>query len=69
MVHNDDELLITMKAAAIKHFDKNVAKGIHYSADADKSKATLIGGDGIGELNYQSNCHSSRQTFWSKSYF
>lgn len=49
-VKSDDELLISVKAAAIKHFDKGRAKGTHYSADADKGNATLIGGDGVGLL-------------------
>lgn len=30
-VKSDDELLISVKAAAIKHFDKGRAKGTHYS--------------------------------------
>ena len=49
-VKNDDELLIAVKAAAIKHFDKGRAKGTHYSADAGRQNATLIGGDGVGLL-------------------
>jgi len=50
IVQNDDELLITMKAAAIKHFDKGRATGKHYSAENDKQNATVIGGDGVGLL-------------------
>ncbi|HLK28003.1 MAG TPA: zinc-binding alcohol dehydrogenase family protein [Puia sp.] len=50
IAQNEDELLITMKAAAIKHFDKGRASGRHYSADADKHNATVIGGDGVGLL-------------------
>lgn len=49
-VKSDDELLISVKAAAIKHFDKGRAKGTHYSAKDDKQNATLIGGDGVGLL-------------------
>lgn len=49
-VNSDDELLITVKAAAIKHFDKGRAKGTHYSAEAGRQNATLIGGDGVGLL-------------------
>ena len=49
-VENDDELLIFMKAAAIKHFDKSRASGKHYSADTEKKNATVIGGDGVGLL-------------------
>jgi NADPH:quinone reductase-like Zn-dependent oxidoreductase len=50
IVQNDDELLINMKAAAIKHFDKRRASGKHYSADNNKQNATVIGGDGVGLL-------------------
>lgn len=50
-VTNDDELLISVKAAAIKHFDKGKAKGTHYSAEAGKQEATVIGGDGVGLLS------------------
>jgi NADPH:quinone reductase-like Zn-dependent oxidoreductase len=50
VVQNDDELLISVKAAAIKHFDKGRASGKHYSANTDKKNATVIGGDGVGLL-------------------
>jgi NADPH:quinone reductase-like Zn-dependent oxidoreductase len=49
VVKNDDEILITVKAAAIKHLDKSKASGKHYSA-GDKQTATVIGGDGVGLL-------------------
>jgi NADPH:quinone reductase-like Zn-dependent oxidoreductase len=50
VVQNDDELLISVKAAAIKHFDKGRASGNHYSTNTDKKNATVIGGDGVGLL-------------------
>ena len=50
VVQNDDEILISVKAAAIKHFDKGRASGKHYSANTDKKNATVIGGDGVGLL-------------------
>ena len=50
VVKNDDEILISVKAAAIKHFDKQRASGKHYSAENDKQNATVIGGDGVGLL-------------------
>ena len=50
VIQNDDELVITIKAAAIKHFDKGRASGKHYSADTNKQNATVIGGDGVGLL-------------------
>lgn len=46
----DDEMVITMKAAAIKHLDKSRASGKHYSTENDTSTATIIGGDGVGVL-------------------
>jgi NADPH:quinone reductase-like Zn-dependent oxidoreductase len=49
VVQNDDELLIVVTAAAIKHFDKGKASGKHYSANTTQ-KATVIGGDGVGLL-------------------
>ncbi|HWB27303.1 MAG TPA: zinc-binding alcohol dehydrogenase family protein [Chitinophagaceae bacterium] len=49
VVKNNDEILITVKAAAIKHFDKGVASGRHYSS-TEKSAARIIGGDGVGIL-------------------
>lgn len=50
VVNNEDEILISVKAAAIKHFDKGRASGKHYSATANKENATVIGGDGVGVL-------------------
>ncbi|NTD96350.1 zinc-binding alcohol dehydrogenase family protein [Agrobacterium tumefaciens] len=50
IVHNDDEVLITVKASAIKQLDKSRASGKHYSATADKSEAIVPGGDGVGLL-------------------
>ncbi len=50
VAQNEDELLITVKAAAIKHFDKARAGEKNYSADKGKQDATVIGGDGVGVL-------------------
>ena len=50
VVQNDDEVLITVKAAAIKHLDKSKASGKHYSATNNKQHATVPGGDGVGLL-------------------
>lgn len=47
---SEDEVLITVKAAAIKHFDKGSAAGTHYTSVKDKGNATVIGGDGVGLL-------------------
>lgn len=45
-VQNDEEILVTVKAVAIKHFDKRTASGQHYSIDAPKENSRVIGGDG-----------------------
>src|ERR1700742_1321769 len=44
---NDDEIPVTVKAVAIKHFDKGRATGKHYSSDAPKESGRVIGGDGV----------------------
>lgn len=47
---NSDEVVLTMRAAALKHLDKSRASGTHYSTAGQASSATVIGGDGIGLL-------------------
>lgn len=44
---NDNEILVTVKAVAIKHFDKAQASGKHYSSDAIITGGRVIGGDGV----------------------
>jgi len=44
---NDDEVLVTVKAVAIKHFDKGRAAGRHYSSDTPRNDGQVIGGDGV----------------------
>lgn len=46
-VQNDDEILVSVKAVAIKHFDKGRAAGTHYSSDGPKESGRVIGGDGV----------------------
>jgi len=46
-VQNDDEVLVTVKAVAIKHFDKGRATAMHYSSDTPKESGRVIGGDGV----------------------
>lgn len=50
VVKNEDELLIAVKAAAIKHLDRSTASGKHYSTKNDIDNAKVIGGDGVGVL-------------------
>lgn len=50
VVKNENEILMRVRAAAIKHFDKARAAGKHYSAQNEQQKPTIIGGDGVGLL-------------------
>lgn len=51
VAQNEGEILMTVKAAAIKHFDKGKASGKHYAAASDEQNPTVIGGDGVGLLD------------------
>lgn len=44
---NENEIAVSVKAVAIKHIDKSVASGKHYSSDAPGENGRVIGGDGI----------------------
>src|SRR5471030_475508 len=46
-IEDDDEIVVSVKAVAIKHFDKGQASGKHYSTDAPKENGKVIGGDGV----------------------
>lgn len=50
VTENDDELILSVKAAAIKHIDRSRATGAHYSAGVKTGPGTVIGGDGVGLL-------------------
>lgn len=39
VVQNEDEVLVSVKAVALKHFDKGRAKGTHYSAGGERREA------------------------------
>ncbi|MFT3824467.1 MAG: zinc-binding alcohol dehydrogenase family protein [Chitinophagaceae bacterium] len=47
IVQNDNEVLVSVKAVAIKHFDKGRAAGKHYSSDAPSENGRVVGGDGV----------------------
>lgn len=47
---NENELLISVKASAVKNLDKMQASGKHYSTQHDVFTAKVAGGDGIGLL-------------------
>jgi NADPH:quinone reductase-like Zn-dependent oxidoreductase len=44
---NEDQVLVTVKAVALKHFDKGRASGNHYSSEAPKQEGRIPGGDGV----------------------
>jgi NADPH:quinone reductase-like Zn-dependent oxidoreductase len=44
---NPGELLVRVKAVAIKHFDKGRATGRHYSSDTPAASGRVVGGDGV----------------------
>jgi NADPH:quinone reductase-like Zn-dependent oxidoreductase len=46
-VQNENEVLVSVKAVALKHFDKSRAKGTHYAAGTHKQGAKIVGGDGV----------------------
>ena len=47
---SEDEILISVKAVAIKHLDKSKASGTHYSTKGDIRSAKVPGSDGVGLL-------------------
>ena len=47
IAQNNDEIVVTVKAVAIKHLDKSRASGKHYSSDAPASSGRVVGGDGV----------------------
>ncbi|SFW80046.1 quinone oxidoreductase family protein [Chitinophaga sancti] len=44
---NENEIAVSVKAVAIKHIDKSIASGKHYSSDAPKENGRVTGGDGV----------------------
>ncbi|WP_017259208.1 quinone oxidoreductase family protein [Pedobacter arcticus] len=50
MAQNENELLISVKASAIKNLDKMQASGKHYSTQNEIFIAKVVGGDGVGFL-------------------
>jgi NADPH:quinone reductase-like Zn-dependent oxidoreductase len=47
----DNEVLVSVKAVAIKHFDKGRATGKHYSSHTPMDGGRVIGGDGVCMLS------------------
>jgi len=49
IVTNEDQLLITVKAAAVKNLDRGITSGGHYSSEAG-DELKVAGIDGVGQL-------------------
>lgn len=49
-VSSENESMISVKAASIKHLDRARASGAHYSTENEEHKPKLIGSDGVGFL-------------------
>ncbi len=47
VAQSEDEVLVSVKAVALKHFDKGRAKGTHYSTAGTRHEAKVVGGDGV----------------------
>lgn len=43
----DSEILVSVKAVAIKHLDRSIASGKHYSSNTQQDNGRVIGGDGV----------------------
>jgi NADPH:quinone reductase-like Zn-dependent oxidoreductase len=50
VIENNRQLIISVKAAAIKNIDKSRVSGKHYSTKNEVQHAKVIGGDGVGLL-------------------
>jgi NADPH:quinone reductase-like Zn-dependent oxidoreductase len=61
IVNNDNEALIFVKAASIKHLDRARASGKHYSTENKEHRPTIVGSDGVGLLE-----NGSKVYFFSK---
>ncbi|AZB18938.1 zinc-binding alcohol dehydrogenase family protein [Chryseobacterium indologenes] len=46
----EDEVMVSVKAASIKNLDKSRASGKHYSTENKEHQPTIIGSDGVGYL-------------------
>jgi NADPH:quinone reductase-like Zn-dependent oxidoreductase len=47
IAQNSNEVIVSVKAVAIKHFDKGRAAGKHYSGEAPQQAGKVVGGDGV----------------------
>lgn len=50
VAQHDNELLLSVKASALKNLDKMRASGQHYSTQNEAWTAKVVGGDGVGLL-------------------
>lgn len=57
----ENEVLVSVKAASIKNLDKARASGKHYSTENEQHQPTIVGSDGVGYLE-----NGSKVYFFSK---
>ncbi|WET47979.1 zinc-binding alcohol dehydrogenase family protein [Chryseobacterium indologenes] len=60
-ITDENEVLVTVKAASIKNLDKARASGKHYSTENEIHQPTIVGSDGVGYLE-----NGSKVYFFSK---
>lgn len=61
VINNENEALIFVKAASIKHLDRARASGKHYSTENKEHQPAIVGSDGVGVLE-----NGSKVYFFSK---
>lgn len=61
VINNENEALVFVKAASIKHLDRARASGKHYSTENKEHQPTIVGSDGVGFLE-----NGSKVYFFSK---
>lgn len=61
IINNENEALVFVKAASIKHLDRARASGKHYSTENKEHHPTIVGSDGVGFLE-----NGSKVYFFSK---
>jgi NADPH:quinone reductase-like Zn-dependent oxidoreductase len=50
-IKNDNQLILNVKAAAVKNIDKGIASGKHYSSSEKLTEPLLIGMEAVGTLD------------------
>ena len=59
VAQNEEEVILTVKAASIKNLDKGKASGAHYSSNTDSFEPLVVGVDGVGLLQDGTRVYAS----------